>query len=153
MVKWSKFSTGQLVSWCTAAQTFQPLSGQLCFQWRCYSSRRFSELLLKLIYFSSRKSTASLLFPLLFLFSLSSDLLSMLRMFLARQSVYLSFHCSSLSISVCPSMCFRKNFTMRNVSSDCCLENSSFGWLLINRNRNKTQIIPSKSLLLEPLTF
>lgn len=55
---------------------------------------------------------------LLFLFSLSSELLSIFTTFLGHQSVYLPFRCIFFSIPDRVSTCLRKDFT--NVSSDCC---------------------------------
>lgn len=109
------------MSWCYCCSNFPTSPGSCVFPVKVLFKAAFLRTAAEthLLQLQEVNSITSLSF-LLFLFSLSSDLLSMFRMFLARQSVYY-FHCISLSVSVCPSMCFWKDFTMRNDSFDLCL--------------------------------
>lgn len=145
------------MSWCYCCSNFPTSPGSCVFPVKVLFKAAFLRTAAEthLLQLQEVNSITSLSF-LLSLFSLSSYLLSMFRMFLACQSVYY-FHCISFSVSVCPSMCFWKDLTMRNVSSDLCLvaiaNKRQLRVIVHKQNTNgiQTQIIQSKSSSLEPL--
>lgn len=108
------------ISWCYCGSNFPSSLGScVSFQQRFYSSRRFSELLLKLIYFSRRKSIASLLFPL----CLSFSLFRQIYLVCSKQSSPVSLFIASLF----PLLSVRPRLSRKT------LINTSFVWPLVTK--------------------